>query len=32
MNEYDIIIFEKLDVKRMTSKHSLAKSILDASL
>ena len=31
INEYDIIISEKLDVKRMTSKHTLAKSILDAS-
>ena len=31
INEYDVIISEKLDVKRMTSKHTLAKSILDAS-
>ena len=31
IEEYDIIISEKLDIKRMTNNHSLAKNILDAS-
>lgn len=31
VKEYDIIISEKLDIKRMSSNHKLAKSILDSS-
>ena len=31
VEEYDVIVSEKLDIKRMTSNHNLAKNILDAS-
>ena len=31
VNDYDVIVSEKLDVKRMSKKHNLSKQILDVS-